>query len=180
MPKCSVFIATSLDGFIARKDGGLDWLPGSDGVSDGEDYGYHAFFDSIDTLVFGRKTYELASSFPKWPYAGKKVVVLSSAYPKALHPIDTDIEGSSLPPRELISTLESKNAQHIYVDGGSTIQSFLREGLIDELTITRVPILIGEGIALFGPTSRDIKLHHVSTVSFPSGFVQSKYVVNNI
>lgn len=179
MSKCSVFIATSLDGFIARKDGNLDWLPGSDGVSDGEDYGYKSFFESIDTLIFGRKTYELASSFPEWPYTGKEVVVLSSRYPKTLQPISSNVVGTSLPPPELLSVMERKGARHIYVDGGSTIQSFLRNSLINEITITRVPVLLGEGISLFGPTGRDIKLHHISTKGFPSGFVQSKYGVDN-
>ena len=179
LPKCSVFIATSLDGFIARRDGNLDWLPGSDGVSGGEDYGYKLFFESIDALICGRKTYELASSFPEWPYTGKRVVVLSSRYSKVLQPIFHNVEGTSLSPRELISEMESRSVQHIYVDGGTTIQSFLRDGLIGELTITRVPVLIGEGIALFGSAGRDIKLRHVSTKAFPSGFVQSKYLVDN-
>ena len=179
MPKCSVFIATSLDGFIARVDGNLDWLPGSDGVSDGEDYGYKSFFESIDALIFGRKTYELASSFPEWPYAGKDVVVLSSRYPKTLQPITRNVEGTSLPPSELLSIMESRGARHVYVDGGTTIQSFLRDHLIDEITITRVPVLIGEGIPLFGPTGRDIKLRHISTKGFSSGFVQSKYGVDS-
>ena len=179
LPKCSVFIATSLDGFIARKDGSLDWLPGSDGVSGGEDYGYKSFVESIDALVIGRKTYELASSFPEWPYAGKKVVVLSSRYPKTLQPVAHDVEGTSLPPRELLTVMESRGVRHIYVDGGTTIQGFLRECLIDELTITRVPVLLGEGIALFGPAGRDIELRHISTKTFPSGFVQSKYGADN-
>lgn len=179
LPKCSVFIATSLDGFIARKDGALDWLPSSDGASGGEDYGYKSFFESIDALIFGRKTYELASSFAEWPYTGKSVVVLSSCYPKTLQPISHNVEGTSLPPRNLLSELESRGVQHIYVDGGTTIQSFLRNGLIDELTITRVPVLIGEGISLFGATGHDIRLNHISTKAFPSGFVQSKYRVDN-
>ena len=181
MPKCSVFIATSLDGFIARKNGNLDWLPGSDGVPvpGGEDYGYKSFFESIDALILGRKTYELASSVPEWPYTGKSVVVLSSRYPKTLQPISQDIEGTSLPPRELLSEMESRSVQHIYVDGGTTIQSFLRDRLIDELTVIRVPVLIGEGISLFGPTGRDIKLRHISTKTFPSGWAQSKYGVDN-
>ena len=180
MPKCSVFIATSLDGFIARKDGGLDWLPGSDGVSDGEDYGYESFFESIDTLIFGRLTYELALSFPEWSYAGKNVVVLSSSYPKTLQPISHNIEGTSLSPGELLSALKSRGARHVYVDGGTTIQSFLQNHLIDELTITRVPVLLGDGISLFGPTGRDINLRHVSTRTFPSGFVQSKYEIDRV
>lgn len=180
MLKCSVFIATSLDGFIARKNGALDWLPGSDAEPGVEDYGYNSFFDSIDTLVFGRKTYELASSFPVWPYAEKNVVVLSSRYPQTLLPISQNIEGTSLTPRKLLAALENRGARHIYVDGGTTIQNFLRDGLINDLTITRVPVLIGEGIPLFGSTGRDIPMQHISTKAFSSGFVQSKYAIDNI
>ena len=93
--ECSAFIATSLDGFIARKNGDLDWLPGSDGVVGDEDYGYNEFFKSIDTLVIGRKTYELAATFKEWPYRGKKVVVLSSGYPGAKATLADGVEGTS-------------------------------------------------------------------------------------
>ncbi len=173
--KCSVFIATSLDGFIARKSGDLDWLPGSDGVSRGEDYGYSEFFNSIDTLVIGRKTYELAATFKEWPYRGKKVVVLSSGYPRARINLADGIAGTSASPVELVRQLESEDSRHVYVDGGKTIQSFLQAGLIQELTITRVPVLIGEGIPLFGPLAHDLQLRHLTTKSFASGFVQSRY-----
>ncbi len=179
MPKCSVFIATSLDGFIARKNGDLDWLPGSDGASEAQDYGYKSFFESIDVLVLGRKTYELAASHPQWPYAEKPVVVLSSRYPRAFQSVSHTVEGTSLSPRELLAVLESRGSRNVYVDGGRTIQSFLRDRLIDEMTLTRVPVLLGEGIALFGAIGRDVKLRHVSTTAFPSGFVQSKYEVDN-
>jgi len=177
--KCSVFIATSLDGFIARKNGGLDWLPGIDGETGGEDYGFYEFFASIDALVMGRKTYESALTFKEWPYRGKKVIVLSSGFPKTLKVLSEDVEGTSLPPRELIQRLASSGAEHVYVDGGKTIQSFLKAGLIQEMTITTVPVLIGEGISLFGPLEHDIKLQHVSTKAYESGLVQSKYKVIN-
>lgn len=99
--KYSVYIATSLDGFIARKNGGLDWLPGSDGQADGEDYGFKDFYASVDTLVMGRKTYELALSFGEWPYGGKKVVVLSSAYPKTPKTLANAVQGTCMPPKAL-------------------------------------------------------------------------------
>jgi dihydrofolate reductase len=173
--ECSVFIATSLDGFIARKNGDLDWLPGSDGAVGDEDYGYNEFFKSIDTLVIGRKTYELAATFKEWPYRGKKVVVLSSGYPGAKATLADGVEGTSSSPAELVRQLESEGSGHVYVDGGKTIQSFLQAGLIQKLTITRVPILIGEGIPLFGPLAHDLQLRHLTTKSFASGFVQSQY-----
>ena len=177
--KCSVFIATSLDSFIARKDGRLDWLPGSDGAQGNEDYGYVDFFESIDTLVIGRKTYELVTTFPEWPYGGKRVLVLSSSYPKQITAIAEGVGGTSSSPEELVQQLARDGARHLYVDGGKTIQSFLRAGLIQEMTITRVPILIGEGISLFGPLNSDIKFTHLATRSFDSGFVQSRYAFRN-
>jgi dihydrofolate reductase len=177
--RCSVFIATSLDGFIARKNGDLDWLPGSDGVTGSEDYGFHEFFTSIDTLVMGRNTYELALTFKEWPYHGKSVVVLSSRFPKLPTKLAEGVEGTSSLPKELMHRLAASGSAHVYVDGGKTIQSFLQADLIQEMTITRIPILIGEGISLFGALPHDIKLQHLSTRSFESGFVQSKYKVTN-
>lgn len=177
--KCSVFIATSLDGFIARKNGDLDWLPGSDGETGGEDYGFKGFFMSIDTLVMGRNTYELALKFKEWPYHGKHVVVLSSSFPRIPKYLADGVEGSSASPEELMYRLATSGSAHVYVDGGKTIQSFLRANLIQEMTITRIPVLIGEGISLFGPLASDIKLQHLSTRTFENGFVQSKYKVTN-
>jgi dihydrofolate reductase len=176
---CSVFIATSLDGFIARKNGDLDWLPGSDGEEGSEDYGFHEFFASVDALVMGRNTYELALTFKEWPYRGKNVVVLSSGFPKIPKKLAEGVEGTSSLPKELIHRLASSGSAHVYVDGGKTIQSFLRANLIQEMTITRIPVLIGEGISLFGTLPHDIKLQHLSTRAFESGFVQSKYKVIN-
>lgn len=177
MIQCSVFIATSLDGFIARKNGDLDWLPGSDGATGTEDYGFHEFFNSIDTLVMGRKTYEQVLTFKQWPYQGKRVVVLSSRFEKIPVKFAQDVEGTSATPKELTQRLSSSGSTHIYVDGGKTIQSFLQADLIQEMTITKIPILLGEGIPLFGTLADDIKLQHVSTRSFESGLVQSKYQV---
>jgi dihydrofolate reductase len=174
-----VFIATSLDGFIARKNGGLDWLPGSDGVTGTEDYGYSEFFKPIDTLVIGRRTYEFAATMQNWPYRGKKVMVLSSGYPKANTALADGVVGVSSSPRELVRQLEREGSRHVYVDGGKTIQCFLQAGLIQEMTITRIPILIGEGIPLFGPLAHDLKLRHVSTRSFANGFVQSTYELDH-
>lgn len=177
--KCSVFIATSLDGFIARKNGDLDWLPGSDGEIAGEDYGFSEFFASIDTLVMGRKTYELALSFNEWPYRGKDVLVLSRSFPSRPNILANGARGTSLPPHELVHQLIASGSTHVYVDGGKTIQSFLRENLINELIITRIPVLIGDGIPLFGSVTHDIQLQHLTTQSYASGFVQSKYVVKH-
>jgi dihydrofolate reductase len=175
--KASVFIATSLDGFIARANGDLDWLAGAESASAGQDYGYQEFMDTVDTIVVGRNTFELVLTFDTWPYSGKRVVVLSSG-PNAipLHLAD-DVEWLSLPPRRLVERLAARGATHLYVDGGKTIQGFLNAGLINELTITRIPILIGTGVPLFGPLNHDVSLTHIATRQFENGFVQSKYRV---
>lgn len=175
--KQSVFIATSFDGFIARLNDELDWLIG-DGADSGEGtegpYGFKEFFDSVDALVMGRNTFDVVMDFEEWPYGAKKVVVLSS---RSLEIPDhmEDVSTMSGSPIEIVGKLAGDNLNHLYVDGGKTIQNFLRAGLIQEMTLTRVPVLIGEGIPLFGPLEKDIKLEHVSTKAFENGFVQSKY-----
>jgi dihydrofolate reductase len=175
--KASVFIATSLDGFIARANGDLDWLTGAESGATEQDYGYQEFINTVDTIVLGRNTFELVLTFDTWPYSGKKVVVLSSK-PNAIPPHLTDyVEWLSLPPQHLVERLTAQGATHLYVDGGKTIQGFLNAGLIDELTITRVPVLIGTGVPLFGPLNRDIRLTHIATRQFENGFVQSNYRV---
>lgn len=169
----SVFIGTSLDGFIARPNGDLDWLP----PGGGEPHGYNEFIASVDALVIGRKTFEKVLTFGAWPYGDKRVVVLSS------RPVDLSAAGEGIveqmsgSPAEIVSQLAASGAHHLYIDGGITIQRFLRAGLIQRLIITRVPVLIGDGIPLFGTLERDIRLRHVRTQHYPSGLVQSEYAV---
>ena len=169
----SVFIGVSVDGFIARLNGDLDWLP----EGGGEPHGYDEFIASVDAIVIGRKTFETVLAFEAWPYGDKRVVVLSS------RPVDlTAVRGGVVeqmdgPPADIVSRLAASGAHHLYVDGGITIQRFLRAGLIERLIITRVPVLIGEGVPLFGPLPRDIRLRHVATRHFPSGLVQTEYHV---
>ena len=178
--KASVFIATSLDGFIARANGDLDWLTGAESSATEQDYGYQEFMDTVDTIVLGRNTFELVLTFDTWPYGGKKVVVLSSK-PSAVPPHLVDsVEWLSLPPQRLVERLAAQGATHLYVDGGKTIQGFLNVGLIDELTITRVPVLIGTGVPLFGPLDCDVRLTHTATQQFENGFVQSKYRIAGV
>lgn len=175
--KASVFIATSLDGFIARKDGSIDWLPTGEESDPDEDYGYQEFIQTIDAMVMGRNSYEVVRSFDLWPYGDMPVVVLSSReieIPEAIH---STVSSISAPSTEVVQRLDEQGFSHLYIDGGKTIQGFLREGLIDQLIITRIPILIGEGIPLFGPLNRDIKLKHVTTQSYDNGLVQSTYEV---
>jgi dihydrofolate reductase len=172
--KASVFIGTSVDGFIARTDGGLDWLP----VGGGEEHGYEVFMASVDALVIGRKTYETVLGFDKWAYGAKPVFVLS-ARPLAPAPAEAVVERMSGDPAEIVAQLADRGLQHVYVDGGITIQRFLRAGLIQRLIITRVPVLLGQGIPLFGPLPRDVILEHVGTREYATGLVQSEYLVRN-
>jgi dihydrofolate reductase len=167
----SVFIGTSLDGFIARPNGALDFLP----PGGGEPHGYDEFMASVDALVIGRKTFETVLAFDTWPYGDKRVVVLSSRSLDLSVVRGGVVEQMSGPPAEIVSQLAATGAQHLYVDGGITIQGFLRAGLIQRLIITRVPVLIGDGIPLFGALPHDIRLRHVATRHYPSGLVQSEY-----
>jgi dihydrofolate reductase len=161
-----------VDGFIARPDGALDWLP-----TDAEAHGYDEFIASVDTIVIGRHTFETVLGFEAWPYGAKRVVVLSS------RPVDLSVavarggtvEQTGGAVAEIAERLAAGGAQHLYVDGGITVQRFLRANLVDRLVITRVPVLIGQGIPLFGSLPHDVRLRHVGTRSFPSGLVQSEY-----
>lgn len=172
--KASVFVATSLDGFIARADGDVAWL--EDSQMGNEDYGYSAFIDSIDFVVMGRQTYEKVLTFGEWPYE-KPVVVLSHRPIDIAFEIASSVESMSCSPSEIVSRLQERGAHHLYVDGGKTIQAFLAAGLIQKLTITRIPLLLGDGVPLFGPLASDIQLRHIRTQTYDVGFVQSEYEV---
>jgi dihydrofolate reductase len=167
----SVFIGTSVDSFIARPNGDLDFLP----PGGGEPHGYTEFIASVDAIVIGRKTFETVLAFEAWPYGGKRVVVLSS------RPVDFGevhggvVEQMGGSPADIVTQLAASGAHHLYIDGGVTIQRFLRAGLIQRLIITRVPVLIGDGVPLFGTLPHDVRLEHVATRHFPSGLVQSEY-----
>ncbi len=177
MIKCSVFIATSLDGFIARQDGDISWLTNTDYSIESEDFGFAEFYASVDAIVMGRKTYETALGFSEWPYVNKRVVVLSHASISNPSQLARNVEHMSGSPAEVALRLEASCACHVYIDGGYTIQGFLKAGLIDEMTITTIPILLGSGIPLFGPLNQDIHLQVVCSQAYPNGFVQTKYKV---
>lgn len=169
----SVFVGTSLDGFIARRNGSFDFLP----EGGGEPHGYDEFMASVDTLLIGRNTFEIVLAFKEWPYDKKRVVVLSS------QPVDLSgvgggrVEQMGGDPGDIAAKLAATGAQHVYVDGGITVQRFLAAGLIQSLIITRVPVLIGDGIPLFGSLPHDVRLRHVETRQYASGLVRSEYEV---
>jgi dihydrofolate reductase len=170
--RVSVFIGTSVDGFIARPNGDLDFLP----PGGGEPHGYNEFIATVDAIVIGRKTFETVLAMESWPYGDKRVVVLSSR-PVDMSGVRGVVEQMAGSPAEIVSQLAASGAQHLYIDGGITIQGFLRAGLIQRLVITRVPVLVGDGVPLFGTVPRDVRLRHVATRHYPSGLVQSEYQV---
>lgn len=176
--RVSVFVAASLDGFIARKDGKTDWLNEANAtVPDGEDCGFQAFFDTVDTLIMGRKTYEQVLSFGQWAYGRTPVVVLSRNPIRFAADTPDTVTHSSTPPRRLIGELSDKGVKHIYVDGGATIQGFLSEGIVDEMIITTIPVALGSGIPLFSPMEKDIKMERLNTKVYDCGFVRTTYKV---
>ena len=174
LPLVRAFIAQSLDGYIARPDGGLDWLPPSDA---GYDYGYDALLASVDVVVLGRSTFETVRDFDPWPYGHRAVFVLSTRLRDEDLPISLRdrVQVHPGPPRDLLALLSTQGYRSVYVDGGRTIQSFLRDQLLDELHLFLVPVLLGAGIPLFGPLPADVPLRLMEVRSWPSGMVGVRY-----
>lgn len=170
-PRFCAFLACSLDGFIARPDGGLDWLGPFE--KSGEDYGYRAFFEAIDTVVLGRGTYDTVLGFQAWPYAGKRVVVLT--HRPAVARAEERFHAGELEP--LVQSLEREGAKEVYVDGGKTISAFISAGLLDRLTLSVAPVLLGAGLPLFSVRAPDRRLELRSHRAFPSGLVQLEYAL---
>jgi dihydrofolate reductase len=169
--QCSVYIAASLDGFIARKDDALDWL--SIVERPNEDYGYKRFSDSIDTMVIGRRTYDTVLGFDAWPYTGKRTVVMTHGSPTSRQG-EEFFAGS---PRELVERLGREGSKRAYVDGGRVIQQFLEADLVDDITLSIIPMLLGQGVPLFGALGHDVRLRLAASRSFESGLVQLEYAV---
>jgi dihydrofolate reductase len=172
--KCSVFCGVSVDGFLARPNHGLDFLDAGGHAP----HGFKEFYASVDVIVIGRRTFEVVLTFGKWAYGKKPVVVLSSRKLDLSKVKSGVVQQLSGDPAEIVAKLRSQGFQHAYIDGGITIQRFLTAAIIDRMIVTRVPILIGEGIPLFGPVPKDIKLDHVATRTYKGGLVQSEYNVN--
>ena len=171
--KLSIFCGVSVDGFLARPNNALDFL----GAGEQEPHGFEEFYSSVDVVVIGRKTFEVVRTFGKWFYGNKPVIVLCSR-PLDFSSIDDGaVDQMSGEPAEIVMQLECRGFKHAYIDGGFTIQRFLAAGLIDQMTITRVPVLIGTGIPLFGPVPHDVSLRHVATTCYKGGLVQSEYAV---
>ncbi len=174
--RTSVYIATSLDGFIARVNGDLDWLDEIE-HPEGVDYGHGEFMASVDTLVMGRGTYDKVRSFDvEWPYE-VPVVVLSSGTVDIPDDLADRVSATSLGPAELLTDLEGQGVSHVYLDGGLTISSFMRAKLVDQLIITTIPVLLGHGIPLFSGVGAQVDLELVGVESYDNGLVKSTYNV---
>ncbi len=169
-PKISIYIATSIDGYIARKDGSLDWLDRVGGFD--EDYGFQKLLGSIDALIIGRKTYEVATTVPD-PYPGKRVVVLSNS----LNSVRKDMELYRGDLAELLTQLHQDGIKHIWIDGGTTISQFLSSQMVDTMTLSIIPVILGSGIPLFNLIDKEIPFRVISSEAYPSGLVQVKYEV---
>lgn len=174
--RVSVFVGTSLDGFIARQDGDFKWL---EQASDSNlDYGFNDFFAHVDALVMGRNTFDVMARLPTWYYGDKPVIVLT--HRAITHQnMPKTVETMAGEPQDIVGRLAERGFHRLYVDGGQTIQAFLRADLVDDLTVSRLPILIGTGIPLFGSLRKDIHLKHIGTRTFPGGMIQSSYEVVN-
>ena len=174
-----VFIATSLDGYIADKDGGLDWLqsiPNPENL----DMGWVDFIERIDAIVMGRNTFDMVCSFDcDWPYS-KPVFVLSNS----MKSIPDEYEGKAEPIKgslsAVIETIHQKGHKHLYIDGGLTVQGFLKEDLIDEMVITVIPTLLGGGTPLFGELPKQMEFEHLKTEVFLNAIVQNHYLRKKI
>lgn len=175
-PKISVFIATSIDGYIAKKNNDIDWLttftPPTD-ESEEKDCGFSNFFSSVDALVMGKNTYNVVSSFDPWPYQGKRVIVLSSS----LKSVCKQAELFNGEIQDLITKLHAEGIKHIYVDGGATISHFLNAGLIDQLIISIIPVVLGSGIPLFSNINNDKWCQLTSAQTYSNGLLQLRYSI---
>ncbi|MEP6788030.1 MAG: dihydrofolate reductase family protein [Acidobacteriota bacterium] len=170
--KISAYVGKSLDGFIARKNGDFTWL--SQFANDEAIAAYNEFMGRIDAIVIGRGTFDEVLKFPEWPYE-KPVFVLSTSIGELPDAAIGKATLLSMSPRAIAEHLASEGFSNIYIDGGTVIQSFLKEGLVDELIIATVPILIGNGLSLFGEGEKDIPFRHVRTIVASNGLVRSYY-----
>jgi dihydrofolate reductase len=184
--KCSVFIATSADGYIATLKGGVDWLHSAGNLeadmSNNPDMGFNKFIASVDCMIMGRKCMEVISSFnltpEQWPYGDIKVYALSNSLKVPPKNLANKVEMYSCGITRLINQLEDSGFKHAYIDGGTTITSFIKLQLINEIIITKAPVILGKGIPLFGEINHNIKLTNSEAITFPNDFIQVKYVVN--
>ena len=180
-PKCSVYIAASVDGFIAKPGGDIEWLDRPEyAAEDMNGLRYEQFISTVDAIVMGRHSFEKVLSFASWPYDGTLVIVLSSKELSVPDQLRSKVRVLAGTPEHIVSQLASEGKSHLYIDGGITIQRFLEAKLIDEITITRIPILLGRGVPLFGSTGAEQPLRLIEAVASSNGFVQERYEVQSV
>ena len=173
-PTAAVYIATSLDGYISRADGSIDWLTP---FEDPDVFvRFNEFLSSVHAIVMGRNTFLQVLGFDAWPYGEAPVYVMSWSIRSLPSGSPSTVQIRACTPEQLLAELESAGCKRAYIDGGATIQSFFEKDLIDELTITRIPVLLVYGLTLFGPVPTDLGFTHVETQTFASGMVQTRYV----
>jgi dihydrofolate reductase len=168
-----IYVAVSLDGFIARKDGSVDWLMGIPNP-EGSDFGFSEFMSNVDAVVLGKNTFESVLTFGEWPYT-KPVFVLSSSLKQIPPDLETKAELLKGTPEKIIADLSSRNINSLYIDGGKTIQDFLKREMIDELIISHIPVILGEGIPLFAELDKMQNFEHIKTEIFNNIIVKSHY-----
>jgi dihydrofolate reductase len=175
----TVYIATSIDGYIARRDGSIDWLMELPNPNN-SDYGFSVFLERIDGIIMGRKSFETVLGFNEWPYAKRvPIFVLSNTLNELPGNLSAKVEIVRGELKKIIELLKDKGINNLYIDGGKTIQSFLKEDLIDEMIITRIPILLGSGIPLFDENNSELMFEHVGTEVYNNMLVRSKYLKND-
>lgn len=154
-----VFIATSIDGYIADREGKIDWLPEPDGL----DYGFDDFMKKIDALIMGKNTFIMVDSFDcPWPYS-KHVFVASNSLKELAKKYDGKVTLLNGTPTEILKTVHNRGFKNLYIDGGVNIQNFLKQDLVDELIITTVPVVLGGGKPLFGDLNSSLNFKHIET-----------------
>lgn len=179
--RCSVFVAASVDGFIATRDGGIEWLDRPEyATTPMQGLTFEKFMSTVDALVMGRKTFEKVVNFQSWPYDNMPVIVLSSKDVVIPTHLQEAVLHTAGKPKDIVARLSRAGMTHLYIDGGVTIQQFLRDELIDEIIITRIPVLLGEGRPLFSATSRCQRLTLIDAVASENGFVQEHYGVEKV
>ncbi|HEY5799733.1 MAG TPA: dihydrofolate reductase family protein [Burkholderiaceae bacterium] len=171
IPQVSVYCATSIDGYIARRDGALDWLDAANAVPN-EDYGYAAFMDTVDTVLLGRGTYDKVLEMGWWPYAPRRVVVLTSRpLPRSPHAVETH-DG---PLKPLLARLGEQGSKRVYLDGGAAVRGGLREDVVDDMIVSVMPVLLGDGLPLFGPGTPELAWRSSSVRQYGEGLMQLRW-----
>lgn len=174
-PEGVLYLGASMDGFIARPDGGLDFLEVVQPAPEDGDMGWSAFLAGLDAIVMGRKTYDQLLTFGVWPYGELPLLVWSRTLLEPKGPPRPQVEVTRAAPAALFAELGARGCRRVYVDGGETARAFMAAGLIVEINLTTLPVLIGSGISLYGPLAADLRWTLVDCRAFGSGMVRTSY-----